>query len=254
MSMPAAVLRLGAPGSDTPAVLAALQLPSRLELKAWVEAISVPDVLARLAATIDRALISNPNGPQLLIGALIACVGVALMVSSMRRRRRRRSDAEVMREFALRSGGEAGRDVPSQVPMATGDTHSNGWHPNGAAAGQAAGSVAMRTPRAPAYLFPDLPPSAAGRPANPVPLGRSMVRIGRHEENDVQFRHKSVHRYHAVVHRTPDGDFIITDLSGLAGNGVYVNGARVEQSSLRTGDLVELGAIRMRFQDQRALM
>ena len=84
-----------------------------------------------------------------------------------------------------------------------------------------------------------------------VPLGHDLVRIGRHQENDIRLDDKTVHRYHALLHRSSDGDFHIRDLSGQAGNGVYVNGARIEQAALRTGDLVELGAVRLRFQQQR---
>ena len=84
-----------------------------------------------------------------------------------------------------------------------------------------------------------------------VPLSTDMLRIGRHQENDIRLEDKTVHRYHALLHRSPDGDFLIRDLSGDQGNGVYVNGARIAQTQLRPGDLVELGAVRLRFQQQR---
>lgn len=79
------------------------------------------------------------------------------------------------------------------------------------------------------------------------PLNGSMLRIGRHEENDIRLASQTVHRYHAVVHATPDNSYVITDLSGPEGNGVLVNSERVDQATLASGDLIELGDVRMRF-------
>ena len=84
-----------------------------------------------------------------------------------------------------------------------------------------------------------------------VPLDHDLLRIGRHQENDIRLEDKTVHRYHALLHRSADGDFLIRDLSGQNGNGVYVNGSRIDQTALRPGDLVELGAVRLRFQQHR---
>lgn len=80
-----------------------------------------------------------------------------------------------------------------------------------------------------------------------LPINGNMVRIGRHEENDIRLASKTVHRYHAVMHVTPERDYVITDLSGAAGNGVIVNGRRVEQATLKGDDLIELGETRLRF-------
>ena len=75
----------------------------------------------------------------------------------------------------------------------------------------------------------------------------NMIRIGRHEENDIRLASQTVHRYHAVVHKTPEQSFVITDLSGPEGNGVVVNAERVDQAALAAGDLIELGDVRLRF-------
>ena len=80
-----------------------------------------------------------------------------------------------------------------------------------------------------------------------LPISGNMVRIGRHQENDIRLASKTVHRYHAVMHVTPEQDYVITDLSGEAGNGVIVNGRRVEQATLKGDDLIELGETRLRF-------
>jgi hypothetical protein len=79
-------------------------------------------------------------------------------------------------------------------------------------------------------------------------IGHGMVRIGRQDDNDLCISHRTVHRYHAIVHHSPDAGFIITDLSGAEGNGIRVNGTRVEQAHLSHGDCVELGEVRLKFE------
>jgi hypothetical protein len=83
--------------------------------------------------------------------------------------------------------------------------------------------------------------------ATSLPLRGTMVRIGRHEENDIRLASKTVHRYHAVVHVTDDLQYVLTDLSGRDGNGVIVNGERVEQATLKADDVIELGEVKLRF-------
>jgi hypothetical protein len=80
------------------------------------------------------------------------------------------------------------------------------------------------------------------------PIGLGMLRIGRQDDNDLCLADKTVHRYHAVIHRSPDAEFIITDLSGPSGNGMTVNGIRVPQARLASGDRLALGAVRLKFE------
>jgi hypothetical protein len=82
---------------------------------------------------------------------------------------------------------------------------------------------------------------------DPLPLHGKLLRIGRHEENDVRLADKTVHRHHAVLQLTGDQGYTITDLSGAEGNGVLVNDERITQARLRHGDIVELGSVRLRF-------
>jgi hypothetical protein len=79
-------------------------------------------------------------------------------------------------------------------------------------------------------------------------VGHGLVRIGREEDNDVQLAEKTVHRYHAIVERTPDAEFYVTDVSGADGNGVRVDGQKIERERLRGGELIEVGRARLRFQ------
>ncbi len=84
-------------------------------------------------------------------------------------------------------------------------------------------------------------------PHNHFVIGRTLVRIGREEDNDICLSANTVHRYHAVVRRTTDGDVVITDLSGEEGNGVLVNGTRVTEARLKQGDAIHVGEVRLRF-------
>ncbi len=90
-----------------------------------------------------------------------------------------------------------------------------------------------------------------GRDKRRLALANELVLIGRDEDNDVRLRDDTVHRYHAAVHHTHEGEFIIKDLSGDGGNGVYVNGRRIGERPLVAGDLVELGAVKLRFEQTR---
>jgi len=86
-----------------------------------------------------------------------------------------------------------------------------------------------------------------GFPGGRCRIGRTLVRIGREGDNDVRLSAKTVHRYHAVIRRTTDGDVMITDVSGADGNGVLVNGTRVAEARLAKGDVINLGEVKMRF-------
>ena len=87
----------------------------------------------------------------------------------------------------------------------------------------------------------------AGGSAIPLPINGPIVRIGRHEENEIRLSDTTVHNHHAVLGRCPGGEFRITDLSGDNGNGVFLNGSRVMEATLGDGDIVELGKELLRF-------
>jgi hypothetical protein len=86
-----------------------------------------------------------------------------------------------------------------------------------------------------------------GEAAGKHRLAGEMIRVGRHPDNEIWLTDTSVHHYHAVIHRTEDDGFFITDLSGQEGNGVRINGTRRARSPLVNGDVIELGKARMTF-------
>jgi hypothetical protein len=88
--------------------------------------------------------------------------------------------------------------------------------------------------------------------AGTLSLDSRLVRIGRHQDNDVRLPDTTVHRYHAVIERTRDEEFVITDLSGEDGNGVRINGARQSRAQLSDGDVIELGRTRLKFESTPA--
>jgi len=76
---------------------------------------------------------------------------------------------------------------------------------------------------------------------------RDLIRIGREGDNDLCLEHPTVHRYHAVLERSPELVFTLIDVSGLGGNGMRVDGQPVDRARLRGGEVVELGNVRLRF-------
>jgi len=78
-------------------------------------------------------------------------------------------------------------------------------------------------------------------------IGSDLTRIGRADDNEVCLPHKTIHRYHAIVERSPEMQFTIVDMSGRAGNGIKVGGLQVARAQLRDGDSVEIGSLKLCF-------
>jgi FHA domain len=82
-------------------------------------------------------------------------------------------------------------------------------------------------------------------------MPRELLSIGRGEDNDLVLDETTVHRYHAIIQRTPDALFLIKDLSGPGGNGVFVNDERVTEAHLLDADRIALGSATLVFHARR---
>lgn len=78
-----------------------------------------------------------------------------------------------------------------------------------------------------------------------VELRDDVVTVGRHEDAGIVLDDISVSRRHAVFQRTASGRITVRDLNSL--NGTYVNGVRVEETAVRTGDEIQIGKYKIVF-------
>ena len=71
------------------------------------------------------------------------------------------------------------------------------------------------------------------------------TRVGRtNADNEIVLNHRSISRSHAkLIYR--DGEFIITDLNSA--NGLRVKGEEQSVATLRNGDFIELGQVKLRY-------
>ncbi len=81
-------------------------------------------------------------------------------------------------------------------------------------------------------------------------LRREWTRIGRSLAADIRFDDPTVSRRHALIVRQPDGLRVLDDRSL---NGVFVNGERVEWSTLADGDEIVIGRHHLHFVDVPAV-
>jgi pSer/pThr/pTyr-binding forkhead associated (FHA) protein/tetratricopeptide (TPR) repeat protein len=75
-------------------------------------------------------------------------------------------------------------------------------------------------------------------------LDRPAQVIGRTSENDIILNHKSISRHHAKIVREGN-HYVILDLESA--NGVRVGGVEHDRVELQSGDVIELGEVRLRF-------
>ena len=71
-----------------------------------------------------------------------------------------------------------------------------------------------------------------------IPIGSRPVTIGRAPDNDVHIDNLAVSDHHARLYAEGDR-LVLEDLSSL--NGTYVNDARIERTTLRDGDTIQIG-------------
>jgi hypothetical protein len=76
-------------------------------------------------------------------------------------------------------------------------------------------------------------------------LNQDTTTVGRHEDSDVFLDDVSVSRHHGLFTKTASGRVTVRDLNSL--NGTYVNGVRVEETVLHSGDEVQVGKFKLIF-------
>jgi pSer/pThr/pTyr-binding forkhead associated (FHA) protein len=77
-----------------------------------------------------------------------------------------------------------------------------------------------------------------------VPLKRGVIHVGRGLSADLHLDEASVSRRHAIVVKRGSATRILDDRSA---NGTLVNGRRVQQAELRSGDVIVLGRVVLRY-------
>ncbi len=77
------------------------------------------------------------------------------------------------------------------------------------------------------------------------PITRTIWRIGRSKDNELNLDDTSISRRHAEIHRNNNGSFDIIDMNSM--NGVYINNEKVGKAELHEGDVVEIGDFYLHF-------
>lgn len=77
-----------------------------------------------------------------------------------------------------------------------------------------------------------------------IPLTKPVITFGRQFENDVVFHEDFLSRFHAeIVHQ--DDKYILYDKESTSGT--FVNGRKIDQCVLNSGDLISLANILIMF-------
>lgn len=77
-------------------------------------------------------------------------------------------------------------------------------------------------------------------------IKKSPSTIGRTDNNDVIIANNTISRNHCKIEKTANG-FVVSDLG--SGNGIKVNGKKVPSKSLKTGDILGIGNLKLQFID-----
>ena len=81
-------------------------------------------------------------------------------------------------------------------------------------------------------------------PGKVFEVSKSEIYIGRDINNDIVINDPKVSGFHARIDRVPEG-FVLVDLNSR--NGSFVNGSRIKQRTLETGDKLRLGAASLAY-------
>lgn len=76
------------------------------------------------------------------------------------------------------------------------------------------------------------------------PLKKDQTSLGRHLDNDIVIQEATISRSHAEIHIS-EGKFILKDLGSTGGT--FVNGTKVSEMVLHSGDSIMLSSVPMVF-------
>src|SRR5580700_9092721 len=74
-----------------------------------------------------------------------------------------------------------------------------------------------------------------------IPLDKPIILIGRHQECDIQIPSRKISRRHCCIAQVDDY-LVVRDLCST--NGVRINGVRVNEGQLKSGDELTIGNFR----------
>ena len=78
------------------------------------------------------------------------------------------------------------------------------------------------------------------------PISSAKTKIGRYRGNDIALHDSGISRFHAEIHFTDDGGFVITDMGSK--NGLLVNDKETLEQRLNNNDVIEIGDTRLRLE------
>jgi pSer/pThr/pTyr-binding forkhead associated (FHA) protein len=76
-------------------------------------------------------------------------------------------------------------------------------------------------------------------------LDSEVTRAGRHPDSEIFLDDITVSRRHVEVHHQPDGTYQVKDVGSL--NGTYLNRERIDESTLKNGDELQIGKFKLVF-------
>ena len=86
-------------------------------------------------------------------------------------------------------------------------------------------------------------------PVNSISLTAGTVSIGRANNNDVRIQDSTVSSHHAKIVTFYNASYI-EDLGST--NGTFVNGKKVKKQTLKPGDIISLGVLSLKVENEEA--
>jgi two-component system, cell cycle response regulator len=82
------------------------------------------------------------------------------------------------------------------------------------------------------------------------PINKSVVLIGRGDDADITISDTSISRRHSKIERIED-EYVLVDLGST--NGLFLNGKKIKEKTLKDGDKIKMGRVVLRFGFQDSL-